>query len=593
MKRVAGFFAERKWLLLATLPFVAYWASVFSRYQTLPDALFGGDAWQQFGIVQHLHEGHAPWTDSMFAGEWAFRDWLMYVLVAGIARATFLDPLTVAIFWPLVPLVLGGFCLHAIGRRLFANEALAVGLAVAWMGLYAHVGFQSSTFAAMLTVPWFFLVLVSQDGSVKRRVLLGLAYGLASLSYLVAFFGLTLLLGLVVLHRVLGRPAPRRDRAGWRVERERDTTFLDRVRREARWFAPVALVALPVILVLWAPLLLVYHGDVKNPSHLYADAARGWGWERARGVFQDLFLDVSHPVAFALGILSAIGVYASVRQWESHGGKWVLLVLAVGLVGTFHYLVTMPLVGNHLVYFRFPKIFLGLAAILLAFQAVVMLARDKYRDELQVPHVGAALVFVAVGAMVLTPAARSMYDEQAAVDDERTRAMLETAAWIRKETPEDAVFLSLDEESFALNGLTGRHVVTVRRTHANTFVDMDRRMADAAVMIYGQDREKARELMDQYHVTHAYVGWFWKENEKVSPLATAREYAEYWRANGVPFEEAVMPYDPVGDVQVFPVIRVVADASAEPPFLQDFVLQRRAEVEGEPWMSVYARRPPA
>lgn len=219
---------RHRWLLLAMLPFAVYWIAEHARYVTMPDALFGGDMWAQLGITRHIADGHAPWTDAYFQGEWAFRDWLLYTVVAGVSKATGVDPMQVAIFAPVTFVLGGGIVTYALGRRLFAHDVIAVMMAVAWMGFSPFVEYKTSAFAAMLTVPLFVLALATQDGSMRRRVWLGLAWGLASLSYLVAFFGTSLMLLAVFLHRALGRPLPVRDRDGWRLR-------IDGPSRSASW----------------------------------------------------------------------------------------------------------------------------------------------------------------------------------------------------------------------------------------------------------------------------------------------------------------------------------------------------------------------
>lgn len=565
---VKAWLARRAWLLLATGPFVLFWFITYSRYQALPDSLLGGDMWQQFGIVMHIWSGNAPWTDSMFVGEWAFRDWLMYALVAGISRVTFLPPLTVAIYWPLVPLVIGGAALYGIGKSMFRHEGMGLTMAVLWMGFMPFMGFQSSNLAAMATVPVALYFLVTQDGSLKRRVFLGLAYGAASLSYLVAFFGLSLLLLLSFIERWVRAGA----RDAWR----------------AHW--PVAAVASPIILALWAPILLVYHARVRNASNLFGDNGHGLPLAEALGPLRATFLDTSSVFLVAMGLLAALGVYAAWRQRESHGGKWALLVLIVGLAGSYHYVLTEPLVHTNLVHFRYPKVFLRLASVLLAAQALHFLATSRLRAPASGTVVTLALGVALVGSGFLTVSALSPFDENATASDAKSDATFAAAAWLVKETPKDAVFLSLDHESFALNALTGKKIVIERRSHANPFVDMDQRFADAAVMMYGTDRAFANELMDRYHVTHAYKGFFWDRNLAQFPLFTNRGYEEYWRANGLNFTEDERPYDPIGNVPYFPVITLVPPA--DPPFLKEFQVVHQEAVDGAPWMTIYARDAP-
>lgn len=543
---------------LAVLAFFAYWLVELSRYVVLPDPLHGGDGWQQLGIATHLYRGHPVWADAHFAGEFAFRDPLLFVIVAALAKVLAVEPLRVAIVLPAFWLAASGIVAYALGLRMMRSRALATFLAVLWMGAAPHVAFQSSSFAAALMVPLFLLALVSQDGSFARRVMLGLAWAAASLSYLVAFFGTSLMIAIHLVWR-LHRPRVGRTAAG-----------------EARAFVPVLLVAAPFILALWGPLLFVYHGHVLNPSHLYAADGDGWSLRQAIGTLASYFLIRTDAPALSIVSLAAgVGIHVAWRQRDSHGGRWALLVLVVGLVGTFHYVITLPLVHTHLVYFRWPKLFLDLAQALLALQTVALLAR------LWKPRAALALGLAAIilASAVGTPDARADLRDEARAPDAQLMGIIEAGRFVRESVPRDAVFLALDQESFILNGVSGAHVVAVRRSHANTFVDMDQRIADLAIMIYGTDRAFAQELMDQYGVTHAYVGPAFMLNQQELPLLTSPRFAEYWREHGVPFNEGLAPYDPYGASPRFPAIIVPADA--QPLFMGEFVqVYDRADESG-------------
>lgn len=574
MNRFQAWLWTRKWILLAIAPFLLVWGVIFSRYHTFPSPVVGGDEWAQFGIVMHIWQGNPPWTDSMILGEYAFRDWLMYVIVAVISRVTLVSPLQTAILFPLTFLVVGAAAMYGIGRRTLKHEGLAVLLAIAWMGFGPTLEFKSSAFAAMATVPVALYFLVSQDGSLRRRLYLGLAYGAASLSYLVAFFGLTAIL--LVFFALDAR-----------------RSF---VKAFGSWF-PTALVAMPIVVAMWGPLIVVYGGRVVNAANLYGDAGHGWGFTRATYVWRDLFFVYPNefPPAFsalftlAMSLLAAGGVYAAWRQRESHGGKYALVLLGVGLVGTFHYLVTEPLWGTNLVFFRFPKIFLHLAQILLALQAIVFLAARK-TNRIGQAGVSAAGAFVIAGALILVPTYVSPDDAAAASEDELSRTILAMAAFVVQETPKDAVILGLDHESFVINGLTGRHVVVERRTHANVFVDMNQRYADAIVMMYGANRANATQLLDRYHVTHAYKGFYFERNWEVVPMFTTPDHAQYWRDNGIEFVEEMRPYDPApGESEFFPVIRAIPPSTTDAPIYHELHVVYAGKVGNETRMAIYAR----
>ena len=586
---------KRKFLILALLPFIAFWFTEFAQYKHLPGPLYGGDLYQQMGIMMHIYTGNAPWEDSQFQGEWAFRDWMMHFLAAVMAwvlgAVAGVKPIIAFVYWPLIPMVLGGVAAFGIGRKMFDNDAIAALLAVAWMGIPSEMGATSSSFGTIFAVPLFFYALISLNDSLKSKVLLGVAYGFAGLSYLVAFFGNTLMLALLFAYRAFGSPKAALHNSSVKVSGIDATgkSFW----KQLKFFLPVALVSAPIVLALWGPVLYVYHGDVKNPSHFYGDNARGFNFTQAIGIIQDLFFSTSKGWFWGVITIASLGgVFAAVRQWDSNGGKWTMLLFAVGMLGTYHYLITMPLFNNHLVYYRYPKLFLQLAQLLFFFHGVSYVHSHPRFDSYKKPLLAATLAVLAVGSYSIASSALQpgTFSERAKELDAAKAAKLEAGEWILANTPREAVFLTLAHQSFAVNGLTGRKIVVNRRTHANTFVDLDKRFADAAVMIYGENKEKSLELMDAYGVQYAYVDHSWDSD---LPTATDPEYAAYWAENGIEFAEGKLPHDPIGNSLLFDVIAVenAGLESVGPAFSEEFeAVFTKTDGSGNAIVSVLKRK---
>lgn len=567
-------------LLSLLVLFAIYGAWQVASLQGIPDSPWGGDSYAQVGIATAIHQGNPPWEDAHFLGEWAFRDWLPFLLLAAASRLAGVAPVEAARAWPLLVALAGGVVVHALARRVAGRESIALLAAGAWMAMHAIMLPTSRAFAATLMVPLALFAFATMDERPATRVRAGIAYGLASLSYLVAFFGLTLLLVAMSARRLAAR----------RGELRRALA------QEARRVGPVWLAALPIILLLWGPILLVYGGKVQNPSHLYGDAARGWTWAQSVAPLRALFLDTSSLARFVLSALALAGVYASARRWRE-GGAWVIGLLAVGLVGTYHWIVTMPLVGNHLVYYRFPDVFLRLAQVLLATQALALVLaarprRDRYgARRLASPALVGAL---AVGLVAATPGAywHDVNPEWLAAARgtpiPEARAVAAAGAWARGNTDKDAVFLGLPLESFAFHAYSGRKLVVERRPHANAFVDLDRRYADAAVMLFGTDANLTRRLLDEYKVDYLVRDPFHERFLPIDPLMTSPAYAPYWDAAGVPYVRLERAYDTIGDGQRFDVIAPYRPAP-NPVLAEDFEVVFEAEGGSGP-ARILARR---
>jgi hypothetical protein len=93
--------------------------------------------------------------------------------------------------------------------------------------------------------------------------------------------------------------------------------------------------------------------------------------------------------------------------------------------------------------------------------------------------------------------------------------LAEMQKWVLANTKVNDVFISTNELSFALNALTGRKEVSGRRAHNSMFLDSDKRYAAAAVMLYGNDTQKRKELLKEYSVKYLYWDYYWMQSDFV------------------------------------------------------------------------------
>jgi hypothetical protein len=120
-------------------------------------------------------------------------------------------------------------------------------------------------------------------------------------------------------------------------------------------------------------------------------------------------------------------------------------------------------------------------------------------------------------------------------------------------TGPDDVVLSGDETCFAMNAVSGRKCVFVRRTHANYFVDVEKRYADGVVMLYGNDSQLTMDLLGRYSVDFVLVDNYLQQSQ----ILIEPEYADYLRANNVSFVPVRERKDPsVPNAKVFDMLAV-------------------------------------
>ena len=116
--------------------------------------------------------------------------------------------------------------------------------------------------------------------------------------------------------------------------------------------------------------------------------------------------------------------------------------------------------------------------------------------------------------------------------DPQTKVWQAFGDWMQKNTDINSVVLGHDESCFAMNGVSGRKCVFVRRTHANYFVDIEQRYADGVVMLYGNNSALTRQLLAQYDVDYVLLDNYMLAQ---SPILIETRFEGYLRANNVSY----------------------------------------------------------
>jgi hypothetical protein len=207
------------------------------------------------------------------------------------------------------------------------------------------------------------------------------------------------------------------------------------------------------------------------------------------------------------------GIFFIFKNLEDEKSKYILLLLVIAFISTFHYFITEPLLGTHLVpqrigYFTFP-----MASMLLFCFTIEKLISIKEIRKYKIP-----IILVLLFTILLI----QHFEFQEKIEKDKwipvgkqpiSQDMLEMQKWILDNTNVNDVFLSTNELSFALNALTGRKVMITRRSQNSPFLDIDQREADAAIILYGNDSEKRKELLKKYDIKYLYWSSYWIQSE--------------------------------------------------------------------------------
>jgi len=238
-----------------------------------------------------------------------------------------------------------------------------------------------------------------------------------------------------------------------------------------------------------------------------------------------------------------------------------------GTLGYMHYLVTIPLLNTNYAPGRFETFIVIPGAFLLMLYGVFFLCSlAKEGGQRNTVLIIAALFLIGFSVTNIESQYNGTYTAAGRMPQDE--ALLEMQSWVEANTDNNAVFLSHDELAFALNGLTGRKVVTERRTHYNPYVDFDERSADSAVILYGNDSGKALGLLRKYNVSYVYWDVNYLSFSQRVPMLIRPKYGDYLDSYGIKYQSVNWFLDPAFDQKTYKKYPVLSVQTAKQDWQQ-------------------------
>jgi len=506
-----------------------------SKFKHIPGPLFGGDLYMIRGFTQAILQGNAPWLDSYFAGHYAYYGWLSYWVTAFLVKITGMSLEKMSYILPAFIQILIMYAGYLFGSKFFKDKKYGIIFMLSLLSLRVIDIKISGAFASlfMLLSLWSWIEL--ERGNKKHKYLLGLFLGLTALSHILSFISVAGLIGCAVLFEsIRTKKIPVK-----------------------KYLIPVVIAAL-ISLILIGPWVFVYHMNTLNPSQQYSHAdvtTQGIGW--IVSIVWKFFIRI-HQLFTLKGLLKLVSgllalagfvfAFLNKKKFEQRAAFY-WLIGAVLL--TSHFLITKPLLNNWIA----PGLLWGtinwivfLVLLTYGIRNIELILKNE-----RVFLVVAGLLFVGFMFQSYVNFNNDQWVQYGRQTDQSLQIMFDTETWILDNTNKDDVFLGNDESSFALNALTGRNLVIARRTHANYYVDVDKRYADAFVMLYGNDRAKTEELLREYSVDYFYLDAYLMQR----PMLTRFEFKDYLSRYGVNYSVSKERFDPaVADAPTYDALVV-------------------------------------
>lgn len=505
---------------------------MFSQLQHVASPIFGGDLYRERGFIQYILNGNPYWTDPYFKGELEFYPPIGYLLGAAIAKITRINIDTIINFFPLFITAFITTAFYKLGQEIFKKKQHAFFLALT--GLTHQLFPVKHTYGLALGFAIMFLTYffkLEHNNSAKTKIYAGLYLGLTALTHYQPFLYVNVMTGTIIILEYIRK---------CKTEKQIIKTTTETIKKYTLTF----FIAFAIAMIFFAPLITKYQMKTLNKTQEYSQFdtnKNGFGWLFTT-IYQQFIQTTTLP-NFAIGMLAILGLILCILNRNKTEQRYTLYLFAGIIISGGHFLITKPLfnawiVPSHMMAGIFISTTIFSTWGLKFLQAIIEQKKPAISKYIMPAII--LTVIIPILTFSITNYNNDRWINYGRQMDAGTQTLYEMSEWILKNTNNKDVFLANDESAFAINALTGRWVVAARRTHASPYVDVDKRYADAIVMLYGNNTATTKELLKKYTVSHVYIDQYLMSQ----PIITSTRFTNYLKENGVQFTTQNVRLDP-------------------------------------------------
>jgi hypothetical protein len=520
--------------------YLAYQVFLLSTLKQLPSPVYGGDYYFQSGAVQHAISGGGVFKSTNVLGsEPGYLP--LYTLGASLFGILGLSAFVAMMYFSIFILIASVIVFYLFANKLFKNKSTALLSVLLYLPLFVFPVWKYRQFTSVLVLPAFLWACFHyyEKKNVKSAVPMAIMLGLLGISHSAGFaFGVcfTTLLFVWMAYETIKHHEPLID------------PILGGV--------VVAVISIPIALLYWYGPIFIHHLAMPN-SAMYSldfstiglhfsyvfDTIKEYLWN-----YTNLFLGI-RSVLFIMGIVSLFFL----KGYDA-SKKFLFLLLFATFATSFHEIITEPLFHTSFSPIIIAAFVFPLTAALIGsslFDNLLGNITWSYKDY----QIGAILIVILlIGLSVFRDqTTNDTWIKQGQMDLAPHQAAMQK--WVRANTGVDDVFLTTNELGFALNGLTGRKLVTSRRAQNSPYLDLDKRMFESAVMLYGSNDAERIAFLKSNGVKYVYWDYYWIQSDfqfneqgqlvgKFDPLTVSLDYEQKLIDNNLTYMKTYDWLDP-------------------------------------------------
>ena len=507
-------------LILLYLIFNLY---LIQEFKQLPSPIYGGDYYYSQGTIYHFRDGGNPFLSSAFLESLPHYFPVYTILAGSIAKAFSLSAFSAMKIFAVIEVILALIVFYALGNYLFKNKLISLtGILFYFQLVGGYTGFpiwKYLQFTRTLFLPLTVLVFLHffKKRNLKSAVLAGIVWGLMGITHSVGFVVASLFILIISLYLLFFEYIRYENKKVIFIKEEFKKNFFQLL----KCILVLFVIGVIIAQLYWFKPIFVYQGKPLNPIPDFAQP------DFTRLSVKFLFITQSIK-SFLLNFSSALWSIKSLFfvtgllllffiKKHTLEIKFLILFLITTLIGSFHYFISQPFIGTNLSAHYIRNFTFALSATLFAVLAIKTFSdyiRQKFKLREKIKYV---LLLLLLLILILNFAEANHYQKTNKWVNVGRQPLppnlVEMQKWVLANTDVNDVFISTNELSFALNALTGRKLVTLKRGHTDLFTNASKNMLDAAIILYTNDTRARREILKQRKVKYLYWDYYWIRSE--------------------------------------------------------------------------------
>lgn len=505
--------AWQDWALLGIIAFLLIINFLLtSPLKQIPSPIYGGDYYNQLGSTFHISASINPihWFESAnVVGALPMQLPVYGVSVSLLVWAFGMGPMAAEFAFSYIIIILSSLLIYTLANKLIKDKTISLLTPLTFIPIGFFPIIKYSLFTQLVTMLFFFICLVNfyKLISFKNSILLGLSYGLASLSHGVAFIAVNWTCIFVFGDMLLFRFRKEGKFCWSEIKQFWKDNYM--------YFGIVYVLGLGLALLYWWKPIFVYHGQTKLGDQDWSMASLSLAkvqWDTFKDTIKNYLFNFSNIRNGIMTVLLYLGLFVLFFHKNKEYTRLLKILLLAGVTIVFSYFITQPLLNTNFVPSQNERF------LLIALLSITSFVGLKYLINRFVQH---KLKYFITFIILLLLVISSINDYNAVKEDQWHKAGMQEMSphyqslqkYLLSNTNVDYIILSTNEISFAVNAISGRKVVSSRRGHNDKFLDFDEEEINAAIVLYGNNTAKKLELIKSKNVKYLYWDYYWIQSE--------------------------------------------------------------------------------